>query len=643
MILKSSTNLFLQTLLAIAALLAIAGQHIARAEDAKGAKADVSPWWDSKWPTRKKITIDTSDKGVVIAEPIGKTALLVRLHDGNFNFLASKEDGTDLRFVADDGKTQLKHHIEKWDTLLNEAYIWVQAPEVKPSAANSLWLYSGNVADATPAVPAKDTFDADTTLALHFADVINAGTDSSSSSVKTEGTPPPSTGSLVAGGLRLAGQTAITVPAAPQLEWIAGGAVTVSAWIKPSALAPKSVIFSRRDGADSFVVGLDDGVPYVEINKQRSSAGEAVAVNVWRHLAVAVANSTATIYLDGKSHGSLNAALPAMKGVSFIGKDGDAAGAALAGFTGELDEVQIARVARNAAFLRFAAINQGTSTDAGKLLAVGNDEVSGHTGGGAKEELAEQFMLIKDISKSLTLDGWVVIFLCAILALIGWMVAIGKLLYLNKIGKATAAFLVRWKKLSSDLTAIDHADEESVKSLGGSASPKAHKLMRHSPLYHIYHIGSDEISQRLQTVRQISIKGAGAAKTTTGLSTRSITAIKATLHTGLVREVEKLNSKLVFLTIGIAGGPYLGLLGTVIGVMITFAVIAKTGEVEVNSIAPGIAGALIATVAGLVVAIPALFAYSYLSARIKQAVNDMETFIDEFLARMAEHYPEAND
>ena len=110
-----------------------------------------------------------------------------------------------------------------------------------------------------------------------------------------------------------------------------------------------------------------------------------------------------------------------------------------------------------------------------------------------------------------------------------------------------------------------------------------------------------------------------------------------------MREVQKLNGKLVFLTIGIAGGPYLGLLGTVIGVMITFAVIAKTGAVEVNSIAPGIAGALLATVAGLAVAIPALFAYSYLSSRIKEAVNNMEIFIDEFIARIAEAYPTANE
>lgn len=639
MTLQDATIHLCRTFLVSIATLMLVPSSSARAEAAESGKTEEAPWWDAKWPTRKKLVIDTSDKGVSIADPIGKTAVLVRLHDGNFGFFSGKEDGGDLRFVADDGKTVLKHHIEKWDTLLNEAYVWVQAPEIKPSAATNIWLYYGNTADTTAAAPAKETYDADTTLVYHFADAISASTDSSASGVKAEGAPPPAAGSLVSGGLRLTGQTPITVPAAPPLEWAAGAAMTWSAWIKPTALAANQVLFARRDGTGSFVIGLDNGVPFAEVNKARSSAGEPLALNAWRFLAVVAGNSTITVYLDGKQYGALNAALPALKGPATIGKEAEGGPAGASGFTGELDELQIARVARGAGWLRFAAVNQGTSSDAQKLLVVGADMASGKKAG--ESEFQQQLSLIKDISKSLTFDGWVVIYLCTILALIGWGVAIGKLLYLNKIGKATKAFLDRWRKLSSDLTALDHGDQDSIKSLGGTASPKAHKRMRHSPLYHIYHIGSEEIRQRLEAVRQLTL--GNKVKTTPGLSSRSIAAIKATLHTGLVREVEKLNSKLVFLTIGIAGGPYLGLLGTVIGVMITFAVIAKTGEVEVNSIAPGIAGALLATVAGLAVAIPALFAYSYLSSRIKQAVNDMETFIDEFLARMAEHYPEAKD
>ena len=59
---------------------------------------------------------------------------------------------------------------------------------------------------------------------------------------------------------------------------------------------------------------------------------------------------------------------------------------------------------------------------------------------------------------------------------------------------------------------------------------------------------------------------------------------------------------------------------------------------NVNAIAPGIAAALAATVAGLVVAIPALFGYNYLLSRVKDATSDMQVFIDEFVTKIAEYY-----
>ncbi len=581
------------------------------------------PWWDEKWPARKKIIIDTSDKGSLISDPIGTSAVLVRLHDGDFNFMAAKEDGSDLRFVSDDGKTVLKHHIEKWDGILNEAYVWVAVPEVKPSAENSFWMYYGNVTDAVKAEDAKGTYDSSTILVYHFGETATVGTDSSASGLAAQGALPPVTSSQIAGGERFTGLAAVAIPEAPAMEWAAGSALTWSAWVKPTALQPNAVIFSRHDGAISFVIGLDNGAPYVEINKQRSTGSTAGAPAVWQHLAVVVKDATTTIYTNGAPNGTLAAGLPVLKGPSSIGKDTTGTG-----FAGEVDELQIAKVARDAGFLKLAAIGQGSSSEYAKLFKLGADEASEAAEEG---ELAKQVQLIKDISKSLTLDGWIVIVLCIILAVVGWGIAIAKVLYLNRIGKASKAFLQRWEKLSGDLTAIDHGDADSVKTMGGAAGGKAQKLMRKSPLYHIYHIGSEEISARVN------------AKGFNGLSGRSIQAIKAALHGALTREVSKLNSQIVFLTIGIAGGPYLGLLGTVIGVMITFAVIAKSGQVEVNSIAPGIAGALLATVAGLAVAIPALFAYSYLSARIKDAITGMETFIDEFIAKMAEHYKEGQD
>jgi biopolymer transport protein ExbB len=131
------------------------------------------------------------------------------------------------------------------------------------------------------------------------------------------------------------------------------------------------------------------------------------------------------------------------------------------------------------------------------------------------------------------------------------------------------------------------------------------------------------------------------------LSAEALSVIRVMLDSILVRESQRLNDKMVLLTIAIAGGPFLGLLGTVVGVMITFAVIAASGDVNINSIAPGIAAALLATVAGLAVAIPALFAYNYLLVQIKDVVADMRVFSDEFLAmlveRAADRAREANE
>jgi len=230
-------------------------------------------------------------------------------------------------------------------------------------------------------------------------------------------------------------------------------------------------------------------------------------------------------------------------------------------------------------------------------------------------------------------DGWISVGICAIMIVIGWTVAVRKFLYLNSIEKGTRVFLQQWKSLSTDLTALNPDDSSNVSSLGGQVDPSEQGMIEKSPLFHIYQIGSEEIRHRLDKDNN----------RVQGLSGRSIQAIRASLDAGLVHESHRLSDGLVYLTISIAGGPYVGLLGTVVGVMITFAIIARSGEVNVNSIAPGIASALLATVVGLVVAIPALFIYSYLNGRIKNSLALMQVFIDEFVAKMAEFYRPASE
>jgi biopolymer transport protein ExbB len=586
-------------------------------------------WWNPQWTQRQKITLDTSTEGASVDGVVADTAVLVRLHEGNFPFLAASEDGSDLRFIAEDGKTQLVHHTEKFDSLLNEAFVWVRVPTVAAGAQTSFWLYYGNLEGAERVEDSKGTYDDSTRLVWHFAESGSSPADSSASALKAEGSAVPLGGALIGAGLRLTGQSIITLQPAPAFEW--GTDLTWSAWIKPLALQADAVLFSRRDETGAFVIGESNGVPYVEISgasgKQRTSPGAALTVNTWHHLAVVASGGVTTLYLDGESYATLQTGIPALKGPAQLGGDPTSG---TAGFTGEIDELQIAATARSAAAIKFQAINQGTTAAAEKLLSHSAAESSEGSHGGLGEAL-EHVMLFGDIARNMMFDGWIAVGVCVIMIVFGWGVAIQKFNYLNRIQKGSEAFIDQWNKVSSDLTALDHDDPESLKTLGGKVDPETLAKLRSSPIYHLYHIGSEEIRHRI---------GSGRNR---GLSARSIQAIRAALESGLVRENQRMNKGLIFLTISIAGGPYVGLLGTVVGVMITFAIIAKSGEVDVNSIAPGIASALLATVAGLIVAIPALFIYSYLSSRIKDLLASMQVFIDEFIAKMAEFYPASDD
>ncbi len=590
-------------------------------------QAEEPAWWNKEWTARKPITIDPTSASTTDAG--GPAVILFRFSDQNFTFGAAKEDGSDLRFVSEDHRTVLSAQIEKWDSLYNEGYVWVRIPKVAGSGPTKLWLYysqapAGGVVPAAP--DPKKTWDDKTAAVYHFAEN-GPPADATSNATNGANAGRAVLNGLIGGGLALDGRGSIKFPGTPALSWAASGPLTITCWIKPTALGARQILLSRRDGANALLIGLENGVPFIEVNGQKASASAALPVKEWRHLGIVGASGAVTLYLNGQSAASVTVPLPAGVGDLFLGRDGDQG----EGFSGEIDELQIVRDALTAGQLGLAFSTQGGTDAAAKILKIGDEELPGH--GGTMEVIKEHLSIFSDIAQNLTFDGWAVIILCSLLAVVGWGISLAKFFYLNKIAKASAAFLKQWETLSTDLTALDHSNEESIQSLGGAASGKLQKLIRQSPLYHLYHLGSQEIKSRIEN----------ATTGFKGLSARSIQAIRATLDGGQVREIQRLNGKLVFLTIGIAGGPYLGLLGTVIGVMITFAVIAKTGEVEVNSIAPGIAGALLATVAGLAVAIPALFAYSYLSSRIKDAVSDMQVFIDEFVARIAEAYPSTHE
>lgn len=118
------------------------------------------------------------------------------------------------------------------------------------------------------------------------------------------------------------------------------------------------------------------------------------------------------------------------------------------------------------------------------------------------------------------------------------------------------------------------------------------------------------------------------------LNNAEIEKIRTRMNQQFNRESRELENDLGWLSIFITVSPFLGLFGTVWGVMATFIAIAQTSSIEISAIAPGISGALLTTVAGLTVAIPAVIANTAINSQINDRIQEMETFIDDFLASM---------
>ena len=586
-------------------------------------------WWNKEWTIRQKIHLDLSQSG----GPVKEATALLRLSDSNFQFASAREDGSDIRIVSADGKTVLDRDIESYDGLLNEAYVWVKLPDRATDDKSDFFIYYGNQSPSMPSAgSASAAFGSDVVANYHFSQRGTPPADSSSNKNNAAAPAAVAQGAIIGTGLSLLGNMPLTIPESDSLKWSANQSLAISLWIKTAALQPNAVVMSRSDGNASYRLLLDQGMPIVELKGatvMRSTGGVPLAVGVWTHLAVIAGGNTLKIYVNGEPYASLDGVLPAIHSPIVLGGE-QAEAKEVVGLIGDLDELRIINSSLTPEAVRFLYLSQGGSEASSRLLSFGEIEGGGSEGSG---KFMEHIMLFGDIANNMMFDGWMAVGVCVIMIVIGWTVAIKKFLYLNKIEKGNKEFMRVWKAVANDLTALDQADNTTIASMGGSADEEDQELMRDSPLFHIYHIGSEEISHR---VHKLGLKK-------DGLSGRSIQAIKASLDTGLVHENHRLTDGLVYLTISVAGGPYVGLLGTVVGVMITFAIIARSGEVNVNSIAPGIASALLATVVGLIVAIPALFIYSYLNGRIKTVVSTMEVFIDEFVAKMAEFYRPTNE
>jgi biopolymer transport protein ExbB len=582
-------------------------------------------WWNNDWNFRKEITFDLTSAGANVPGTPMDVPVLIRLHLGNFGYFNdTKPDGSDLRFVAGDDKTPLKFHIERFDPTNQIAFVWVRVPRLAGGTnTEKIFLYYGNP-KASPAGDAPGTYDANQTLVYHFSDAQMPPADSTAYANKSsDATVELNPASLIGGGAKLSGKSSITIPSSPTLRVIPSQGATFSAWVRLAAAQTDAVVLAMQDKGSELVLGINGTQAYARLvgsgGKFQTQQSGQLDADHWHHLAVTVAAGKLTLYIDGDAAGSVPAQPSEIAGTLTVG----AAAGGAQGLIGEIDEVEVSNVARSADWLRIAARGQGNEAP---LVIYGNDT----------QRETQKVSYFKVTLQNVTPDGWVVILILALMFVIAVLIIISKALYLARVQKGNRLFLAEFVKLRGDPTALDRPDpvdgEDALdlSPFSRATGDEKNNKFRMSTIYHLYHSGIREMHAR--------VGASVGASVVRSLSPQAINALRAALDASQVRLTQKLSSQMVLLTIAIAGGPFLGLLGTVVGVMITFAAIAASGDVNVNSIAPGIAAALAATVAGLAVAIPALFGYNWLNTRIKHISADMRVFVDEFVTRIAEHY-----
>ncbi|PKM38338.1 MAG: DUF2341 domain-containing protein [Gammaproteobacteria bacterium HGW-Gammaproteobacteria-10] len=582
-----------------------------------------SAWWNADWSYKKKIDLDLKQSGVSVPED---AVALIRLHTGNFSYFMDIADlGKDIRFMAGDDKTPLKFYIEKLDSINEMALIWVKLPkDVAKAPEPTLYMYYSNPL-APDGQDAGGVFPVDQVLSLPFTKD-GVADMTAYANHPSEATAAAGEGGLIGHAGVFEGEQIVRIPASASLLTMPDPGWTLSAWLKIDQPNEDGVIFQRTGATGSLTFYVREQTANLELadasgGVQTFPVSTSLTPGSWHHFAAIVTADRVVIYLDGAEAGSFSVIVPGLEGDITIGSDAYGA----RGLIGAIDQLNVYKSPRSAEAIKFDALMQG---QASPLLVYGEDLSPDSEGGGGSHVLSTM--------QHVSLDGWIIIGILAVMLVISFLVMAAKALVLIKNHKENRNFEDEFMKLkTAELEALNHEDTEDDEAVNASpllaSLTGGHERFTGSSVYRLYHVGIEELHNRLA-------KSVGADVAEAVVSEKGMDSIRAAMESCLIRETQKLNSLMVLLTISISGGPFLGLLGTVIGVMATFGEIAASGEVNVNAIAPGIAAALATTVAGLVVAIPCLFGYNYLNSRIKLITADMYIFVDEFTAKLSERY-----
>jgi biopolymer transport protein TolQ len=200
-----------------------------------------------------------------------------------------------------------------------------------------------------------------------------------------------------------------------------------------------------------------------------------------------------------------------------------------------------------------------------------------------------------------------ILVLLLLFSLFSWTIILRKWLTFRHISHKNQAFLALFRK-TARLSEVGSACE----------------LYRGAPLSGVFSAGYQELNAQIQTL-------SGHNPDRPVLADRNIVGIERVLQRASAAELSALERSMSWLATTGAVTPFIGLLGTVVGIISAFEGLGLEKTASIQAVAPGIADALIATAAGLFAAIPAVIAYNQFLSRIKIIAAELDDFTSEFL------------
>ena len=207
----------------------------------------------------------------------------------------------------------------------------------------------------------------------------------------------------------------------------------------------------------------------------------------------------------------------------------------------------------------------------------------------------------------------VVLLILAVLSIVSWGIILHKLWTFRRAARQSAQFLDVFRRSSkfSEVQAVCRSLEQS-------------------PLVGLFQAGYTEVTAQLRQALPAGAQANPPAPAARPIL-KSLAAVDRSLMRASVMELNKLENRISFLATTASIAPFIGLFGTVWGIMTAFAGIGQTGSTSIAVVGQPIAEALIATAAGLAAAIPAVFFYNHLTQRVKLSAAEMDDFAMEFL------------